>query len=271
MESLPYTQLLSSNIKPIKGGLVVLGAGLPRTGTSSLREALKILLKGPCHHMISVFDEDQSEVKETPEKNFQFWNRAMTRKLDPSEWREFFESRGYCAGLDYPVALFYREIMEAYPDIKIILGVRDPHRWFKSVRDSIYTGRSLFKDPTVQVYTRLSGEWGPRDCSLRSCTELYDVIEKGEEESVQFFNDWVAEVKKNVPEDRLLLFQAKEGWQPLCEFLGVPVPDVPYPNINDTGNILGKYGSLQMRSRIFCLLVVLPIWGAVLSMLLGLL
>ena len=97
------------------------------------------------------------------------------------------------------------------------------------------------------------------------------MIEKGEEESVQFFNDWGAEVKKCVPEDRLLLFQAKDGWQPLCEFLGEPVPDVPYPNINDTGNILRKYGSLQMRSRIFCLLVVLPIWGAVLSMLLGLL
>merc|ERR1711974_390599 len=85
------------------------------------------------------------------------------------------------------------------------------------------------KDPTVQVYTKLSGEWGPRDCSLRSCTEFYDVIEKGEEESVQFFNDWVAEVKKNVPENRILLFQAKDGWQPLCKFLGVPVPDVPYP------------------------------------------
>ena len=70
----------------------------------------------------------------------------------------------------------FREIMEAYPDIKIILGVRDPHRWFKSVRDSIYTGRSLFKDPTVQVYTKLSGEWGPRDCSLRSCTGTYEVI-----------------------------------------------------------------------------------------------
>ena len=97
------------------------------------------------------------------------------------------------------------------------------------------------------------------------------MIEKGEGESVQFFNDWVTEVKKNVPEDRLLLFQAKEGWQPLCEFLGVPVPDVPYPNINDTGNILGKYGSLQKRSRIFCLLFVLPILGAVVSMLLGLL
>ena len=89
------------------------------------------------------------------------------------------------------------------------------------------------------------------------------MIEKGEEESVQFFNDWVAEVKKNVPEDRLLLFQAKEGWQPLCEFLGVPQPtNQPFPNVNDSAAMRRHFKRMELIPKalltsLLCLIVAI--------------
>ena len=71
---------------------------------------------------------------------------------------------------------------------------------------------------------------------------LFEVIGEGKEASVEFYNNWIEEVKRNVPEDRLLIFNVKEGWKPLCDFLNVPIPDQPFPKTNDTA---------QMNQNIF--------------------
>ena len=69
---------------------------------------------------------------------------------------------------------------------------------------------------------------------------MFGVFESGEETAVRFFNDWVEQVKSEVPSDRLLVFQVKEGWGPLCQFLGVPVPEEAFPNVNDTAGNIGR-------------------------------
>ena len=82
---------------------VVVGAGLPRTGTSSLREALAILLEGPCYHMMSVF------MSRAQDPDVEFWNALSDGGTShPQDWREFFNQRGFRAGVDYPVSKFYK-------------------------------------------------------------------------------------------------------------------------------------------------------------------
>jgi len=235
-------------------GFVVIGAGLPRTATSSLREALGLLLDGACYHMFSVFSSKATD----PDVNF--WNKAVKTKPRKIEWINFFEGRGYRAGVDYPVSKFYKEIMEAYPNAKVILTVRDPVRWYNSVKNSIYRTRGLQKDPLVRWFGKLlmrfTGDADGMDCSLNVTKELFDTIEEGEEASVKFYNDWVESVKNHVPKEKLLVFEAKEGWEPLCEFLNLPKPEIPFPNINDTASINKSISAMKTSARLFFL--VLP-------------
>ena len=86
--------------KPNYEGFILIGAGLPRTGTTSLRLALSHLLNGPVHHMVEVFENDQIEVD--------FWNQAMDKTLEANDWKNFFEGRGFRSSVDNPTASFYR-------------------------------------------------------------------------------------------------------------------------------------------------------------------
>ena len=87
---------------------------------------------------------------------------------------------------------------------------------------------------------------------------LFDAIEKGEEDAVKFYNAWVAEVKATVPKDKLLVFEAKDGWGPLCEFLNVPMPEGPFPHVNDTASINENFNSLKIQSKL--VFIVLPVF-----------
>ena len=87
-------------------------------------------------------------------------------------------------------------------------------------------------------------------------SELFDTIEEGEEASVKFYNNWVESVKNHVPKEKLLVFEAKEGWEPLCKFLNLPKPEIPFPNINDTASINKSISAMKTSARLFFL--VLP-------------
>merc|ERR1719233_307699 len=134
-----------------------------------------------------------------------------------------------------------------YPDAKILLTVRDPVKWYHSVRNTIrkihrYRVESPVAAP-VRILGKLTGRMsGP---ALYTCTAptylgakyprgLFGAIDAGEETAVQFFNDWKEQVMAEVPSDRLLVFEVKQGWDPLCRFLGVPQPETPFPHTNDT-------------------------------------
>ena len=79
---------------------------------------------------------------------------------------------------------------------------------------------------------------------------MFDSVNQGEEEAVQFYNQWVEEVKRVVPKERLLIHQAKEGWEPLCNFLGLPIPDNPYPRVNDTAQVASTMRKIKIISYV---------------------
>ena len=221
-----------------EGGLKIIGAGFGRTGTLSLKVALEDLGFGPCYHMTEVF-QHPDHAKE--------WLAAA--RDQPQDWNKLFA--GYQATVDWPGCSFYAELMEVYPDAKVILTVRDPEKWHESVVNSIYQGpqfnwlaRTLFS-----VVGFISPNW--RNMRKMQKALVWEGTFHGrtseKEYAIKVFEEHNAEVQRRVPPEKLLVFQAKDGWEPLCAFLGVPVPtDKPYPHLNDRASF-GKPDAEQMR------------------------
>lgn len=214
--------------------LAVVGAGFGRTGTLSLRDALERLGFAPCDHMSHTLDR--------PER-FARWLDALARKRagQPVDWRPLFA--GYRATVDWPGAYFWRELVAAHPQAKVVLTVRDPERWYDSTAATIWTiERARVGPPLARLAVWLVGKARPdigRGLRVVSGT-VWDGALQGRfadrEATLAIFRDHVAAVRSTVPADRLLVFEVSEGWGPLCAFLGVPVPDEPFPHVNDTAD-----------------------------------
>jgi hypothetical protein len=212
-------------------GIKLIGAGLPRTATLTQKQAFEQLGLGPCYHWVNVLaDLDHVEL----------WDQAMDGQ---APWEQIFGDAQSSA--DWPGGYFYRELMEAYPDAKVLLSVRDPESWEPSFRETIVEmtfGNSLMPllaharaavDPKFERYLELVDRmfWGSQG-----------TFSQGHEPE-QLMEQMVAHherVKREVPADRLLVWEAREGWGPLCEFLEVPVPDDPFPHANDRETFLGR-------------------------------
>ena len=204
--------------------LKVIGAGLGRTGTRSLKVALEQLGFGPCHHM--------QELIEHP-RTIRDWLRAS--EGGPIDWEELL--RGYQSAVDWPGVYFWRDLMRTYPDAKVLLTVRDPDAWYDSALNTIYRIRGT--DPATLppgVLQRYEDE-----PALRDQPELTDrLVWQGtfggrfadREHALRVYAAHNAEVRATVPAQRLLEFDVTQGWEPLCAFLGVDVPDVPFPVLN---------------------------------------
>jgi hypothetical protein len=212
--------------------LAVIGPGLGRTGTLSLHAALERLGFAPCEHMTNCFAH--------PER-FALWLEAARRKRagEPIDWRSLFT--GYRATVDWPGAYFWRELTAAHPEAKVILTVRDPERWYDSARATIYAatqGRSA--TPAARLLYGLLARVNPRaGHGFRTVKEtVWDGTMQGRFEdraaAIRIFEEHNREVIAAIPPQRLLVFDVKDGWQPLCAFLGVPVPvGEPFPHLND--------------------------------------
>ncbi len=145
---------------------------------------------------------------------------------------------GFQSAVDFPATMYYRELMAAYPDAKVVLTVRDPERWYDSAAGTILRGVPF----GLVGLTRMLGLVND---NARYVSRLAEFVEgpingeffegKGQdrEHTIALFNRWNDEVKATVPADRLLVYQVHEGWEPLCAFLGVDVPDTPFPNANN--------------------------------------
>ncbi len=194
-------------------GLRVIGAGYGRTGTASLKLALETLGFGPCHHM--------SEVLPNPER-VALWTRLGNGagEADPSLWDEAFE--GYRATVDWPACTHWRALMARYPDAKVILTRRDAGKWFTSADETILNAGVNAKVAESPMGPMLDANiW-----------RLFDGRLGDREHMMARFETHSAEVIAGVPADRLLVFEARDGWGPLCAFLGVGVPDEAYPHVN---------------------------------------
>ena len=195
----------------------VIGAGFGRTGTTSLKAALGKLGVGPCYHF--------QEVVKYPWHD-KTWLKAHAGK--PVDWQHFL--RNYNSGLDYPICNFYKELIVAFPDAKVLLSVRDPDRWYDSSLATIYKAAQLPKW-LGRVFPPM------RPPIFLAATVAWDGIFEGRFEdrahTLAIYERHIAEVKAHVPPERLLIFDVKEGWEPLCTFLNVPIPDEPFPHLND--------------------------------------
>lgn len=212
--------------------LAVIGAGFGRTGTLSLCEALVRLGIEPCDHMLENFEH--------PER-FAHWKDALRRKRagEPIDWRPLLN--GYRAIVDWPGAYFWRELVAAHPEARVILTVRDPNRWYESCLATIFQLRARADESArARAMMWLVGVVIPR---MRDGFQVADdVIWNGtfsgrfldREHALRVFAEHNQEVQETVPAEDLLVFDVKQGWQPLSEFLEVPVPEgEPFPHVND--------------------------------------
>lgn len=226
----------------------IIGAGFGRTGTMSLKLALERLGYKPCYHMLEVL-RHPSHIKG--------WLAAGEGK--PVDWEKMLAK--FQAGVDFPLSPFYQELMAVYPEAKVILTVRDPQQWYESTRETIYKGASM---PNWLISLLPTHRHFLRMVRATVWERLFQERFEEREYAIQRFNEWITEVKGNVPAERLLVFDVKEGWEPLCRFLGNPIPDKPFPRINQRKMTLSIYaGSIMLAAAAVISLAALVIWLAV--------
>jgi hypothetical protein len=189
--------------------LKVIGAGVGRTATFSMKFALEHLGLGPCYHM--------SEVFAGARRNIPLWLDVVSGNPD---WDEVFEA--YESTTDYPACTYWRELAEYYPDAKVVLNIRDADTWFDSVSQTIFSD---------DMQGSLVGS--PAETMMKG-TVFEAFGDKVNDRT--FMTDWFERRNQDVIDsldpERLLVFSPKEGWAPLCSFLGVPVPIEPFPRVN---------------------------------------
>lgn len=203
----------------------LIGAGLPRTATMSQKFALEMLGLDPCYHMQNVWADFSVLPK---------WRRALD---DPSVLPEILD--GFDAIVDWPGSFFYAELLELYPDAKVLLSVRDPDAWARSMDETI---KGLFYNDVLIAH--LSAARCTVDPDWRAFMELMEEMwfSSGLMRGPDTSNEWMstamtryhAKVARTVPADRLLVWSPADGWEPLCSFLELPVPEAPFPRINDS-------------------------------------
>lgn len=208
----------------------VIGAGYGRTGTLSLKIALEKLGFAPCYHM--------EEVMKRPQ-HIDTW--LAISQGQPVDWQAFLGA--YPAGVDFPVSVYYRELLAAFPDAKVVLTVRDPQRWYESTNETIYgLGSQMAR----------VGWFIPRLRRFGKMVEavVWDGLFNGRFEdrsyAINRFNEHIEMVKQVVPPQQLLVYHVKEGWEPLCRFLDVPIPDAPFPHANDRAAITRRMRTVQL-------------------------
>jgi Sulfotransferase domain len=196
--------------------LEIIGPGFGRTGTNSLKLALEQLGFGPCHHMF--------EVRDHPEQLANWEAAARGERVD---WDHVFS--GYKSQVDWPGARYWRELAQHYKKAKVILSVRDPDSWFDSVQATIapfVAARGTHPSPHANAIA----EMGYQTVSV----QVFGDRLSDRDHATRIFRRHIAEVQSEIPSDRLLTFDLRSGWKPLCEFLEVEAPDIPFPKTNSS-------------------------------------
>lgn len=217
----------------------IIGAGFGRSGTMSLQKALEILGFKPCYHM---------QVALHRPRHLKFWIRAKAGA--PVDYRKFF--RKYKATVDWPACEFYKELMQVYPDAKVILNVRDPEKWYDSMVETIWNVQPILRRSFPRAYFKVHEDimWNSR----------FQGEFENREKAIAIYKAHIEEVKRTVPTDKLLVYNVKEGWKPLCDFLGINgIPDVPFPNINSRKAFRQFFGMIRILEWAVPVLLILAL------------
>ncbi|ETS85214.1 hypothetical protein PFICI_03239 [Pestalotiopsis fici W106-1] len=233
--------------------LRVIGAGYSRTGTVTMQLALEQLLDGPVlHGGTQILSREDAYCKK--------WVLAYRakRRGDKATLKRLLAelTAGFVAVTDMPPLDFIPELMEIYPEAKVVLTTRDPERWLESIKpvavnsSQAWLPYMMWPIPGWRWFPSLSLEFG------RSTQMILDdgTQEANPKPSTRLLLNWNAMVKSMVPAKKLLIMDVEQGWKPLCDFLGMPVPKGPLPKANDTESA-NKVAS-DITTRVF------QIWAA---------
>jgi hypothetical protein len=210
----------------------LIGAGIPRTGTLTQKMALEMLGLGPTYHMVDVLaDLDQAPL----------WERALGGE---NVWSEIFD--GFHSTVDWPGGYFYKELIDVYPEAKVLLSVREGEAWERSMRETVWAVRN--GESLIRLLSSAQGYVNPQwagflkmiDGLLWQGNGTFASGHAEPQQLIDTMNAHTEEVKSTVPSDRLLVWSVKEGWGPLCEFLELPVPEEEFPHINDRTEFLNR-------------------------------
>jgi len=205
--------------------LKIIGAGMGRTGTASLKVALEALGIGRCYHMTEVL------------KNPGFTKDWINAAEGNADWEKIFN--GYSATVDNPGCNYWKELAAHYPESKVILTTRDANKWFDSTNETIHSAefsRFMKNSPFGEMIQKTM--WDRMENRMQD-----------REYMVGFFTKHSADIISTIAADRLLVYQVSDGWEPLCEFLDVPVPDTEFPRINSRNETKELLSSLMAASK----------------------
>ena len=212
----------------------MIGVGFGRTGTMSLKAALEQLGAGPCFHMIDLI------MGENKERDLPYWVKIADG--EPVDWHEVFEP--WESTVDWPACSRWREIVDAFPGVPVLLNVRDFDAFYKSCENTILAVKEAAQ----------AGELSEDANREQPAPELWGAIEKliwqgdfegkfkDKEHTRQLYHRRIETIRAYVPEDRLVYWELGDGWGPLADALGVEAPDEPFPHLHDTNEFRTEFG-----------------------------
>ena len=208
--------------------LDILGLGLPRTGTKTLKKALEILGYQKCYHMY--------ELRIHPE-HISYWEAAS----DGAEvdWEKLFT--GYCAATDYPAAYHWRTLLKRYPNALVILTVREPAAWYRSAKETVFKIANNIPNNNSPLAQR-------RRLWKRDMSKWLGEETDNAQLMLKKFAEHQQDVQSIVPTEHLLIYDVREGWEPLCSFLSKDIPNREFPWTNTTTDFLERQTRQELES-----------------------
>lgn len=210
--------------------LEIIGAGYGRTGTLSTFTALKEL-GFSCYHMTEVLLNKENK------SHIDFWNEVANSPAgEQHNWEVVFKN--YTAAVDNPACCVWRELTVAYPDAKVLLTLhpRGPEAWYESTINTIYFTETKWQFKVIKTFVPFMRKFGNMSHKL-----IWQRSHAGtmtdKDAAIAHYKKHIENVKAAVPTEKLLIFDVKEGWKPLCEFLNKPIPNSPFPNVNDRAEV----------------------------------
>jgi len=235
-------------------GVRVICVGLSRTGTSSLKAALSQLLPGRTYHAMDLLQDINSY------DTYTFWKKLSEDTATSEDIRHFFTSKNYSAVCDIPCLEYWPQISRAFPRARLVLTVREPVAWYKSVSTTLL--------PLAAQINRWSFLLRLMCCILYQSTfqiRLLNILFRQirckeltqEAAAVRFYSKWNEEVTSAVKPGRLLVFDVREGWDPLCKFLNLSTPETPFPRLNDSSALVRHQWYITFLISLFLLLLLI--------------
>jgi hypothetical protein len=256
----PTKRITANNSNNDEYPFYIIGAGYGRTGTHTLQGVFEDLGYGPTHHMIKVFKN----------REYDAWTEIET---DTNETRiqenlkQIMIKGGYHSSVDYPSARHFKHLVKVFPKAKVILTIRENAQiWIKSARKSIFIFhecriKSIFEHKKFFMCTGINllyALWPPYWASTR----MFDAMltdhlgDMSDETLTKIYNQQIEDAKKFVPADKLLIYNVKQGWEPLCKFLGIDIPNKPFPQSNDSETFFMFLHILAAFGWIYFMLIV---------------